>query len=45
MRCNVSRKTFRRVVGEFSSRRLVTAGYKSLTLHDPARLRIVADSG
>lgn len=45
MLCNVSRKTFSRVIGEFSRRGLVTVGYKSLTLHDPAQLRVVADSG
>ena len=45
MLCNVSRKTFSRVIGEFASRRLVTVGYRSLTLHDPAQLRVVADSG
>jgi CRP-like cAMP-binding protein len=45
MLCNVSRKTFSRVIGDFSRRRLVTVGYRSLTVHDPAQLRIVADSG
>ena len=45
MLCNVSRKTFSRVIGEFSRRRLVTVGYRSLIVHDPAQLRIVADSG
>jgi len=45
MLCNVSRKTFSRVVGEFSRRRLVTVGYRSLTVNDPSRLREVADSG
>lgn len=44
MLCNVSRKTFSRVIGEFSRRRLVTVGYRSLTLNDPAQLRAVADS-
>lgn len=33
MLCNVSRKTFSRVVKEFESRRLVTLGYKSLTVN------------
>jgi len=32
-------------VKEFTSRRLVTLGYRSLTVNDPARLRDVADSG
>lgn len=45
MLCNVSRNTFSRVVKEFTSRRLVTLGYRSLTVNDPARLRDVADSG
>lgn len=44
MLCNVSRKTFSRVISEFSGERLVTANYRSLTVTDPARLRIVADS-
>jgi CRP-like cAMP-binding protein len=45
MLCNVSRKTFSRVLREFSSRRLVTLSYKSLTVNDPAQLRFIADSG
>jgi CRP-like cAMP-binding protein len=45
MLCNVSRKTFSRVIGEFSRRGFVTVGYRSLTVHDPAQLRLVADSG
>ena len=45
MLCNVSRKTFSRVVREFANRRLVTVGYRSLTVIDPARLRVVADAG
>lgn len=45
MLCNVSRNTFSRVVKEFSSRRLVTLNYRSLTLNDPSRLRALADSG
>jgi len=45
MLCNLSRNTFSRVVREFSSRRLVTLDYRSLTVNDPARLRDVADSG
>jgi CRP-like cAMP-binding protein len=45
MLCNVSRNTFSHVLNGFSSRRLVTLGYKSLTVNDPARLRIVADGG
>jgi len=45
MLCNVSRNTLSRVVGELSSRRLVTLNYRSLTLNDPARLRALADSG
>ncbi len=36
MLCNVSRNTFSRVLKGFSSRRLVTIGYKSLTVNDPA---------
>ena len=43
MLCNVSRNTFSRVVKEFTSRRLVTLGYRSLTVNDPARLRVLAD--
>jgi len=45
MLCNLSRNTFSRVVREFSSRRLVTLDYRSLTVNDPARLRDVADTG
>jgi CRP-like cAMP-binding protein len=45
MLCNVSRNTFSRVVKQFSSRRLVTLGYRSLTVNDPARLRVLADTG
>jgi CRP-like cAMP-binding protein len=45
MLCNVSRNTFSRVVKDFASRRLVTLGYKSLTVTDPARLRAVAEAG
>jgi CRP/FNR family transcriptional regulator, cyclic AMP receptor protein len=45
MLCNVSRNTFSRVLKEFTSRRLVTLGYRSLTVNDPARLRDVADGG
>jgi len=45
MLCNVSRNTFSRVVTEFTSRRLVTLGYRSLTVNDPARLRDIADGG
>ena len=45
MLCNVSRKTFSRVIGEFSRAGLVTLGYRSLTVDDPARLRVVADAG
>lgn len=45
MLSNVSRNTFSRVVREFSSRRLVTLDYRSLTVNDPARLRDVADAG
>ena len=45
MLCNVSRNTFSRVVKELSRRRLVTLGYRSLTVNDPARLRGVADAG
>ena len=43
--CNVSRNTFSRVAREFSRRGLVTLGYGSLTVNDPARLRELADSG
>ena len=43
--CNASRKTFSSVVREFDSRRLVTLGYKSLTVSDPAGLRGVAEDG
>ena len=45
MLCSVSRNTFNRVLKRFSSRRLVTLSHKSLTVNDPARLRIVADGG
>ena len=45
MLCNLSRNTFSRVVREFSSRSLVTINYRSLTVSDPARLRVMADSG
>jgi CRP/FNR family cyclic AMP-dependent transcriptional regulator len=45
MLCNVSRNTFSRVVKEFASRRLVTLGYRSLTVNDPARLRAIAEAG
>jgi CRP-like cAMP-binding protein len=45
MLCNVSRNTFSRVVQEFSSRGLVTLNYRSLTVNNPARLRVVADAG
>jgi CRP-like cAMP-binding protein len=45
MLCNVSRNTFGRVVKEFSSRRLVTLHYKSLTVNDPTQLRVIADRG
>lgn len=45
MLCNLSRNTFSRVVRGFSSRRLVTLDYRSLTLNAPARLRDMADSG
>lgn len=45
MLCNVSRNTFSRVVKQLSSRRLVTLNYRSLTVNDPARLRVVADDG
>jgi CRP-like cAMP-binding protein len=45
MLCNLSRNTFSRVVRAFSSHRLVTLDYRSLTVNDPARLRDVADSG
>jgi CRP/FNR family transcriptional regulator, cyclic AMP receptor protein len=45
MLCNLSRNTFSRIVKEFTSRRLVTLSYRSLTVDDPARLREVADAG
>jgi CRP-like cAMP-binding protein len=45
MLCNLSRNTFSRVVKELSSRGLVTLNYRSLTVNDPARLRVVADAG
>jgi CRP-like cAMP-binding protein len=45
MLCNLSRNTFSRVVKELAHRRLVTLGYKLLTVDDPARLRHVADGG
>jgi len=43
--CNVSRNTFSRVVKEFASRGLVNLDYKSLTVNDPARLRVIAEAG
>jgi CRP-like cAMP-binding protein len=45
MLCNVSRNTFSRVVNDLSSRGLLTLHYRSLTLDDPARLRVVAEAG
>ena len=45
MLCNVSRNTFSRIVRGFSSHRLVTLNYRSLTVNDPARLRDAADAG
>lgn len=45
MLCNVSRNTFSRVMREFTSLGLVTLGYRSLTVNDPAGLRAVADGG
>lgn len=45
MLCNVSRKTFSRVVGDLANRGLVTVGYRSLTVNDPVGLRVVADTG
>lgn len=44
MFCNVSRNTFSRVVRDFASQGLVTLNYRYLTLNDPARLRVVADT-
>ncbi|HRP35721.1 MAG TPA: Crp/Fnr family transcriptional regulator [Gammaproteobacteria bacterium] len=45
MLCNLSRSTVSRVVKELAGHRLVTLGYKSLTVIDPTRLRAVADGG
>ena len=45
MLCNVSRNTFSRVLRGFSARGLVSLNYRSLTLDDPARLRVVAEAG
>ncbi len=45
MLCNLSRNTFSRVVRDFARRRIVTLGYKSLTVDDPARLRAIVESG
>jgi CRP/FNR family transcriptional regulator, cyclic AMP receptor protein len=45
MLCNVSRNTFSRVMREFTSIGLVTLGYRSLTVNDPAGLRAIADGG
>lgn len=45
MLCNVSRNTYRRVLKDLSSRGLLTIGYRSLTLNDPARLREIANAG
>lgn len=45
MLCNVSRNTFSRIVSAFSSDGLVTFGYRSLTVNDPARLRVLVNAG
>lgn len=45
MLCNVSRNTFSRIVSAFSSDGLVTLGYRSLTVNDPARLRVLVNAG
>lgn len=45
MLCNVSRKTLSRVLKEFARRRLVTIGYRSMTVNDPPLLRVIADGG
>jgi CRP-like cAMP-binding protein len=45
MLCNVSRNTFSRVINEFAARRLLTIHYRSTTVHDPARLRTIANGG
>ena len=45
MLCNVSRNTFSRVLRDLSSRGLLTLGYRSLTVSDPARLRDFANTG
>ena len=45
MLCNVSRNTFNRVKKGLAGRGLVTIGYGSLTLNDPARLREMANAG
>jgi CRP/FNR family transcriptional regulator, cyclic AMP receptor protein len=45
MLCNVSRNTFSRVMRGFTSLGLVTLGYRSLAVNDPAGLRAIADGG
>ncbi len=45
MLCNVSRNTFSRVVNEFAAQGLLTTRYRSTTLHEPARLRTIANGG
>lgn len=45
MLCNVSRNTFSRIMKVLANRRLVTLGYKSLTVDNPTRLREIADGG
>lgn len=45
MLCNVSRKTLSGVLRRFAEEGLLTAGYRTLTLHRPRLLRIVSDAG
>lgn len=45
MLCNMSKNTLSRVLNDFSDDGLVRLGYRSITIHDPASLRVIADVG
>jgi CRP-like cAMP-binding protein len=45
MLCNVSKTTYGRVMKRFADDGLITPGYKTLRVDDPARLRAIAESG
>jgi CRP-like cAMP-binding protein len=45
MLCNLSKNTLSRVLNEFSDAGLLRLGYRSITIHDPARMRAIADAG